>query len=154
MEKKFHEYLLDSKRNLQIADHMTYVTFPLINENRLLLKILDEIYKGILNATTAAITYECLKIKIKISEDSTQNIENFLKEFSTEYSLNSDELRKIIEIIEFHKKHKLSPMEFVKKEKVVIMSKDSRIDTLNIEKTKEYLSVSKSLYKKIEKKLF
>ena len=42
--EKYKENLIEASKRLRIADHMTYVTFPLVNEHRLLLKIFDEIY--------------------------------------------------------------------------------------------------------------
>ena len=44
-----NEYLEDAIKSLQIADHMTYVTYPLIKDEKLLLKILKEINKCVVN---------------------------------------------------------------------------------------------------------
>ncbi len=41
-------------------------------------------------------------------------------------------------------------MEFVKNEKVVILSQDLQIDTITFEKTKEFLQISKDILRKIK----
>ena len=65
--EKFQENLVQAIKNLQIADHMAYVTYPLINEKRLLLKIFDEIYKSIISCINAILNYEYLYKRIKLS---------------------------------------------------------------------------------------
>jgi hypothetical protein len=59
---------------------------------------------------------------------------------------------KIREIIEIEKKHEESSMEFIRKEKLIMMSDSLDIKTITIEDIKEYLTIAKNLFLKISKK--
>ena len=146
--EEFQKNLQQAIRNLQIADHMTYVTFPLINEKRLLLKIFDEIYKSIINCITATLNYEHLYKRIQIYNEDNENLNTFLLRCAKNYSLSDQQIKKIKEIIELNKKHKQSAMEFVKNERVVILSDNLRTQTLDIQQIKQYLLLAKELLMK------
>jgi hypothetical protein len=149
---QFKESLKEAVRTLKIADHMAYVTFPLVREQRLLLKIFDEIYKSIINTITAVLEYEYITNKIKIYKDKDENLKNFIDKYARNYNINSDEINKIKEIIDIHYYHIKSSMEFVKNEKIVIMSDNLDLQILNIEKIKEYLVVAKEILRKVNEK--
>ena len=64
--EQYEQNLKEAARHLQIADHMTYVTFPLINDYRLLLKIFDEIYGSIIGCVNAILNYEASYKRIRL----------------------------------------------------------------------------------------
>lgn len=151
--EKFQENLKDAIKNLQIADHITYVTYPLVNEKRLLLKIFDEIYKSIINCINAILNYEYLYKRITIYKDNNENLQTFLNKCAKKYDLTNEQIKEIKEIIEINKKHKQSAMEFIKKEKIVILSDNLKTQTLDIQKIKEYLLLAKELLMKTNLKI-
>jgi len=151
--EKFQENLKEAMRNLQIADHMTYVTFPLVNEKRLLLKIFDEIYKSIINCINAILNYEYLYKRIRLYQNNNDNMQTFVDKCAKDYTLNNEQIKKIKEIIETNKKHKQSAMEFVKKDKIVILSDNLGTHTLDIQKIKEYLFLAKELLMKTNSRI-
>ena len=77
--EKFQENLNTAIRSMQIADHITYITFPLVNEQRLILKIFDEIYKSIINCVNAILNYEYLYKIIQIYSDNRENMRTFIQ---------------------------------------------------------------------------
>ena len=66
----FHKNFEDAIRHLQIADHMAYVTFPLVNEKRLMIKIFDETYKSVVNSINAILKYEIGRSNVSFREFS------------------------------------------------------------------------------------
>lgn len=152
MPNSFKEYLKESARHLQIADHMTYITFPLVNEKKLIIKIFEEIYKSIKNSILSAIHYEFENKNIILSNNEVENINNFIENLAKYYDINEKEISKIKEIIDLEKKHEESSMEFVRKEKIILMSESLNIRTLTIDDIKLYLTTSKNLFLKISKK--
>jgi len=140
-------------RSLQIADHMTYVTYPLINENRLLLKIFDEIYNSIR-----------LGIRIIVGEiddgiddgnvDSDIRMFNiFFNDYAKDYGLSNFQIKSLIEIIELNEKHKNSAMEFSRAERVVILSDNLTTQMLDIRTVKEYLLLAKEFFVIVNRKI-
>jgi len=146
------KYLTESLRHIEIADHITYVTFPLVNEKKLLLKIFEEIHKSVISLIFASLTYENRKRKIKLYKDNNKNLKNFIK-ISNNYNIKKEEIKKIIEIIEINSRHKTSAIEFSRKDKVIIMQDDLKIMALDIQKIKEYLGLCKALFIKINMNL-
>ncbi len=97
--EKFHQDLKEAIKALQIADHMTYVTFPLVNEQRLILKIFDEIYKSIIGCINAILNYEYLYKRIKLYRDTNDNMQTFINKCAKNYTLNNEQIKKIKEIL-------------------------------------------------------
>lgn len=153
MQEKFQENLKEALRALQIADHMTYVTFPLVKEQRLILKIFDEIYKSIIGCINAILNYEYLYKRIKLYRDNRDNMQTFIDKCAKNYTLNNEQIKKIKEILELNKKHKQSAMEFVKKDKVVILSDNLKTQVLTIQIIKQYLLLAKELLMKVNEKI-
>lgn len=151
--EKFQENLKEAIRALQIADHMTYVTFPLVKEQRLILKIFDEIYKSIIGCINAILNYEYLYKRIKLYRDTKDNMQTFIDKCAKNYTLNNEQIKKIKEILELNKKHKQSAMEFVKKDKIVILSDSLKTQILNIQIIKQYLLIAKELLMKVNEKM-
>jgi DNA-binding transcriptional MerR regulator len=150
--EKFQENLAQAIKNLQIADHMTYITYPLVNEKRLLLKIFDEIYKTVIGCINAILNYECLYKRIKIYKENDYNMQTFINKCAKNYGLTNKQIQEIKEILELNKQHKQSAMEFVKRDKMVILSDNLRIQTINIQKIKEYLLLAKEFLMKVNNK--
>jgi hypothetical protein len=153
MYEKSKSYLKDSAKHLQISDHMTYVTFPIVNEKRLILKIFEEIAKSINSVIDAAIDFEFTNQNLILHQKKENNIINFLDNLNKKYNLNKEDIEEIKEILYIEKKYKESSIDFVKQDKVVIMSDDLNIHTLTIEKIKDYLIFAKNLFLKISSKI-
>ena len=150
MEK--HEESLElANKHFQIADHFLYMTFPLIKENKLLLKIIEEISLSILNTINAVLQFEYLYKRIQIYSSSRDNLETF-KQISKRYSISSEQLQNLLKILELTRKHKESKFEFSKSDKIVIMT-DGFPETLTEEKTKLFLSETRDFIKKARIKL-
>ncbi len=141
----FEKHLQQAIKSLKLADHITYVTFPLVNEKRLLLKIFDEIYMSVICSVNAILHYEYLYKRIELYKNSEDNFDTFTSKCAKRYSLTNEQTKRIKEIIEINKKHKKSAMEFVKEDKVVILSDNLGTKTLDINLIKKYLLLAKEL---------
>tara|TARA_Y100000310_G_scaffold5449_1_gene6372 strand:- start:5938 stop:6405 length:468 start_codon:yes stop_codon:yes gene_type:complete len=151
--EKFQENLAKAVKNLQIADHMTYITYPLVNDRRLLLKIFDEIYKAIIGCINTILNYEYLYKRIRLYKENSENMETFFNKCAKNYELSNEQIKKIKEIIEVNKQHKQSAMEFVKKDKIIILSDNLGTQTIDLQKVKEYLLLAKELLMKTNLKV-
>jgi len=147
MEKIF-EHIQEAERELKTIDHLVYVTFPLIKDKRLLLKILQELKGVITHCITAILQYEYLYKRVNLYPDSKENFKTFTEKCAPRYDINKNDLQLIFELFDFVEMHKQSPFEFIKDGKVVILSENSKPTTLTIEKTKEFLILSKEIIKK------
>ena len=151
--EKFKENFNKAVKSLQIADHMTYVTFPLVKEKRLLIKIFDETNNSIINCINAILNYEYLYKRIRLYQDNQENLRTFFDKCGKNYGLTNEQMKKIKEIIELNKEHKASSMEFVRKEKIIIMSKNLGTKSLDLTLVKEYLLLAKEVLSKTKQKI-
>ncbi|MFH1248700.1 MAG: hypothetical protein V1660_00950 [archaeon] len=146
--EKFLISLDSAEKKIKIADHMTYITFPLLKDRRLLIKILDEVNKSFLEIINAIIYYEQFYKRIAIHNDPVLNFRLFRERCAQRFGISTSEIEKIMELFVIIDKHNQSAMEFVRNDKFVIMSNNSHTDILTVEKLKEFLNLSKEMFKK------
>ncbi len=153
MPEKFLEYLSEAQRIIKACDHMIYVSYPLIKDKKLLIKIIVELKKGVAYCINSILQFEFLFKQIKLYKDAKTNFQTFIEKSSKRFGINKDEINKIIELFEIVELHKKSPMEFTRKEKIVILSENMKQQIVTLEKTKEFLIVSKNILAKTKEKL-
>jgi hypothetical protein len=141
------ESLRASEKYLETADHLAYVTIGVVKEKRLLLNVLENIYKAVLYAMNAVLQFESERNQIKTYKESSKNMGVF-KIVSDRYGINNEELRMIDEIMLLTKKHKESKMEFVRGEKMVLMEND-KVVYFDLPKIKQYISGVKMIVAKV-----
>jgi hypothetical protein len=146
--EKFLENIIAAEKKIQTADHMTYVTFPLIKDKRLLLKILQEIKNAAVNCISSILQYEYLYKRITLYKDSKLNFKTFIEKCTPRYQITKGEVDLILELFDFMEKHKESPFEFIKEDKIVILSDNLKPKMLTVEKTKEFLILIKNILRK------
>ncbi len=146
--EKIVESLVEAEKILQTADHLVYVTFPLIKDKRLLLKILQETKRAVAICINSVLQYEYLFKRINLYKDPKINFRVFIEKCAPAYSITKEESNLILELFDFAEKHRESPFEFIKDGKVVILSNGLKPIILTLEKTKEFLLVAKNILKK------
>jgi len=147
-------HIIESERHLKIADHLLYMTYSLVKDKKLLLKILSEINTSILNCINGILQYEYLYKRITLTKDARTNFRIFINKCSKKYQIEKKEIELITELISIAEKHRKSPMEFVRNDKIIILSESSdgspglQQSTITAEKIKEFLETSKLVLKK------
>jgi len=86
---------------------------------------------------TSILKYHHVKGLLKLTNNPEKNIELLQKEVSKNWELEL-EVAHILELMELNKKHKKSPVEFMRKRKVVILDEEQNIDTITIERLKSF----------------
>jgi hypothetical protein len=146
--EKFLENIIAAEKKIQIVDHMIYVTFPLIKDKRLLLKILQEIKNAVMDCISSILQHEYLYKRIILYKNPKSNFKIFIEKCTPRYQITKEEINLILELFDFIEKHRESPFEFIKDDKVIILSNDLNPKTLTIEKTKEFLMLVKNILRK------
>lgn len=147
--EKYNEFLLNSEKNIRTADHIVYITYPLIKENKLLKKIVEEMYEGTRLLIEAILEYEKLYKRIESSDTKW----NLFRKHSQRFGINSQEIEIIRLIMELMEKHKTSSLEFIRKDKLVLMSNNLHTESIDIEKMKRYLNTLKAILQKTKLKI-
>ncbi len=143
--EKFLENLQEAQKTIQTIDHMVYITFPLIQDKKILIKILLESKNAIANCINAILQYEYLHKRINLYKDPKANFRLFMKKCCPYYKITKKESDSITQLFELAEKHKQSTAEFIRQEKIVILSENLKTETITIEKIKEFLILAKSI---------
>ncbi len=144
--------LLDKvEHSLRTADHMIYITYPLIKENILLKKVIEQLYDIANNIIEAILEYEYIYKRIRLPKKE-ESFEIF-KKCSDRFDINSEEIEILKELFKIMEKHKESSFEFSRKERLVIMSNNLRTESVGIDQLKKYLNMLKILLKKTKAKI-
>jgi hypothetical protein len=142
--ERFRDLVLEANKTLKLADHMVYVTYPLIKDNKLLIHIITNIDKSIKHSIDAFIRYDRIYKRIRANpKDFTEKLDIFSKISSKRYPFTQSDFEFIEEIDDLVKKHKESPMEFVRGNKFVICSENYNTKILTLEKVKYMISKAK-----------
>ena len=146
--EKFLESLYEAEQLIKKIDHMIYVTYPLFQDKRLVLKAISETKKAIIKCISSILQYEYVYKRIRLTKDPKENLRIFKLKCAPRYNINVEEIKLILELFDLVKKHQKSPFEFKKENKIVILSKNSQPKVIIIEDAKEFLTLAKKIFQK------
>ncbi len=148
--EKFLDELIEAENIINKIDHMIYVTYPLVQDKKLLLKILAETKISIVKCINYILQYEYLYKRIRLSKNPEENFRIFKVKCASNYDITSEEVKLISELFEIVNLHKKSPLEFRKDEKIVIFSETSYPKTITINDIKKFIGLAKTILRKIK----
>jgi len=135
----YKDLLAQAKKEIEMADHMCFVTFPLVNETKFLLSILSHI-------TSAAKL--CLKSLLEFDKKPAGNnpfSELYAyKELEQKYKLDPKYFRLLQKLFELQRADLESNIRFKRGEKYILsLSGFEKITILDINLIKRYLLLTK-----------
>lgn len=144
--EKYQELRERAFKNLQTADHMLTMTYPLVQDQKLLIAVLDNIFLALTNAMGAILHYERLNKNIPPFQDNFDSKFNMFRQRCVpKFNIGSDNILFIQEIKELMLEHKRSPVEFARKDSFVICSAGYNLRSINTQKLKEYIKKTKEI---------
>jgi hypothetical protein len=143
--EKFLENLHEAEQLIKKIDHMVYVTYPLIQDKRLVLKIISETKNAIIRCINSILQYEYLYKRVRLTKDPKENLRIFKVKCAPRYNISIEEIKLMLKLFDLIEKHKKSPFEFRKQEKIVILSENSSPKIIVIEDAKEFLALAKGI---------
>ncbi|MBI2499235.1 hypothetical protein HYV88_03250 [Candidatus Woesearchaeota archaeon] len=142
---EMYETLMKKALNdFKTVDHMVYVTYPLVNDPKLMFGIVDKLFNTLIDVITAVLNYDYLYKRIShVPESLNEKLELFKKVIGKRYNFNGNIFLLLEELNKFKEFRKRSPMEFVRRDNLVICSSGFNTKSLNYKKVKEYVNKSK-----------
>ncbi|MBS3171546.1 hypothetical protein J4449_02965 [Candidatus Woesearchaeota archaeon] len=148
----FEMQIEEAKKALKTADHLAYITYPLVADNKLMLLIAENLYNSIIKTICALLNYDRYYKRIPVvPEDSDEKIILFKTEICKRYNIDTDIILMIKDIKAIAESRKNSNMELFRKKELVIITEDfSRAKTLSLKKVKDYINTAKILVNKAD----
>src|SRR3989344_4745053 len=151
--EKVQRLFQEAKNYLSTADHLTYVTYNLLKDQKLVLPILQNLYNACLNVIAALIYYEKIYKKVNpFPLDADSRIKLFETELAKKYKLDNQNIKVIKELRTIINDHMKSSLEFARGDKLVICNEDySKLDIIDSSKLKYYILNTKKLLGDVER---
>ncbi len=141
----------EAKKYLKSADRILFTTYPLVNDPKLLLKVMDNIFLGITKTIAALLYYEKMKNRVPEFKDTFDSkMDIFRRKCLLHYNLDPNYVKFILDVKGIIVQHRKSPVEFVKNDKFVICSNDYNMKSISYEDVKIFLKKAKVFYGRIE----
>lgn len=141
--EQYEEAIQKSKKNIAVADHMTFVTYILLKDPKLLVLIMDNVFLALTYSMSALLYYERFYKSIPPFNDTFEPKFMLFKERIRNYSIGKDYADLIREVKDVVVSHKKSPIEFIRKDRFVICSDNYRMKTISLDDIKKYVTKTK-----------
>lgn len=149
--EKFQELRDIAKKRITIADHILTQTYPLVQDTKLLLAVIENIFLALTNSMGSILHYERLFKRIPPFYDNFDSKFNmFRSRVVNAYNIDKEHIKFIQDVKDITIAHKKSPIEFKRKDRFVICSDDYNIKEITLEKIKDYVSKTKLFMQKAE----
>lgn len=149
--ERHDELVLSAKKSLNAADHLTYMTYPLVKDVKVILTITQNLYSSVMNGMEAILQFDRYYKRINPLTDNFDNRFSVFKEkCAPRYNFNVDDFELIEEIRTILKCHKESNMEFIRSDKLIMCSPSFKMKTFDIISIKQYLARTKKFISKVD----
>jgi hypothetical protein len=156
--EKFQELREIAWKKAEIAEHMLTQTYPIMQDPKLLLAVLDNIFLSLTYAMDSILQHQRLFKKIPNYLDNFDaKLAMFQMKIVGPHRIEKKYITLMEEIKEILLLHKRSPIEFTRKDKIVICENNYEMKTLSVEdirnyinKTKEIVGIAEKITKKDE----
>jgi hypothetical protein len=131
-------------KKLKLADHMLSITYQLVQDPKLLLAVMENIYSAMEKAMSSVLYYERLFKRIPPFTDNFESkLGMFKNKVMNKYKISDDYIKTMQELREIIVEHKHSPVEFARKDKFVICSDNYKMKTISTQEIKKYVATAK-----------
>lgn len=144
--EKFQQLREDAKKRLEVADHILTQTYPLVNDPKLLVAVLENLFLTMSYAMGAILHYERTFKRVPPFQDTFDSKLNMVvTKVSRNHGIKKEQLDAMVQMRDILKEKKKSPVEFRRKDAFVICS-DGYITMNEItrDKIKEYLAKTRA----------
>lgn len=145
------ESMAKALKHLHLADHMITQTYPLLREPKLLLTALENLFLALTGGMAAILHYERYNQRIPPFQETFDSKFNMLKlKVAPMHRIDAATLQYIQDICSMVKAHRKSPLEFSRKDSMVICSDDYHTETLSLDAMKRHLGQAKKFIHHIQ----
>jgi hypothetical protein len=149
--ERFHTYVQEAQKAFKIADHLVYVTYPVVHDAKLMAVVLEHLYRALHHGMEALLYYDALyKRNPRFPSDFSEQLHLFKTRTCPRYGISPDTCLLINDVADLIKNRRESPIEFSRKDTFVIASETYKLRTLTISNMKQFVERAKVFMKHLE----
>lgn len=149
MEEGHERIISEAVKSLKTADHLTYITYPVVKDNKLLIKIVENVYISLVMVMEGLLYYDRYYKRIgPFADNFDSRLDVFKNKVGRRYNFDREFIVLLLDLKKIIEDHKKSPMVFQRSDRVVICSDRYRMKTLNIDDVKHYIGKAKPFISK------
>jgi hypothetical protein len=150
--EEFQKFRELAKKSIFQAEHILNVTYPMVQDTRLLIGAIENINLSLANAVSSVIAYERQFRRVpNYNDDFEFKYSLFKSKVSQRYKIDKTYLMLMDNVRSIIQKHRESPVEFTRNDKFVICSEGWRIESLSVKQLKDMISKTKEFINSITK---
>lgn len=128
-----------AKKEIEVADHLLYMTYPMIKETKFLLAIIDHVIKAARAALEALLEYERYYKRLEAyTKNFALEISIFRQKLERKYKIDPKFYRLLIKLLEVQKFEQNSAVRFRRGDKYILTSSNYEMTILDLETVKRY----------------
>lgn len=154
LQEKHEQLMQFAKKEIEVADHLLYMTYPMIKETKFLLAITDHIIKSGRAALQALLEYERFYKRIEAyPHNFAMEISIYRQKLEQRYKFDPVFYRLLNKLLEVHKFDKNSTVRFRRGDRYILTSSTYDMTVLDINSVKRYSSVTRKFIGEVGKLL-
>lgn len=151
MGDKYLELVREANKYFDISDHMLTITYPLVNDTKIILTVVDNLYKALINGIDALISHSYYYKKVSGCPSDVEGKIEMFKQLAEKSGFNRESfiLIKDLKVLVEHRKD--SPMEFSRGGSHVLADRNYRLKMINLNKAKSFVQEAKVFIERLNK---
>lgn len=142
MMKEPEDLILEAERKLNNVDHLLSVTFPLVNDSKILAPIAETLGQSALKTMEALLRNEYNYKRIKALPNNLEIMHAIFKSVAVRYKLNKNINNMLSDLKNLIENRKKSAAEFTKGDKYIICTNEYSTTVITSEKLKNYMQIT------------
>lgn len=151
--EKYKSKIKEAEEEIEMADHLIYVTSPVVKDKNLFLSAFDHIYQSFKKAIYGFLLYKKRNKQVSsIPDNSKLRTRIFLEEFGRELGINKKEWQEFLKLDRSGRRKEEGKFTLLKEGSLHFILDDYNTTSLGIDEIKDNLLMIKELIKNIKKK--
>jgi len=153
-DRSSEQYFAESQKELRIADHMAYVTSPLLTDSNLFASTVNHLYKSILYSVMGFLKNEMdYKRLFALPRENKDKVEFFVRRYAQNMGIETEMLNMVRRMTVVGSAAGSSYKQFSRNNKMVFMSQNFSVEEIDKDSVKKYLSLQKKFILKVKENL-
>ncbi len=136
-------------KHMKVADHILTMTYPLVQDPKLLKLVLKNIYLSLENAMVALLHFERLQKQSIVIKSEFNYLVECVKPYLKKHNISLEYTAFLKELNNIMKKQEKAGVEFIRKEKFVFTGKDYKLNTVTKKEMKDYIIKGKLFMRQV-----